>query len=104
MRDQVLGGLSQTLGNLAQQTAVAFNAQANANAAYPPPTSLTGRDTGLLSTDSLGFTGKTTIAVTNASGNLVSRVDVDFTRRHLERRWRRRPHPSAPRSAALPPR
>ncbi len=78
MRDQTLGGLAQTLGNLAQQTAAAFNAQANANAAYPPPTSLTGRDTGLISTDSLGFTGKTTIAVTSASGNLVSRVDVDF--------------------------
>jgi flagellar hook-associated protein 1 FlgK len=79
MRDQTLGGLAQTLGNLAQQTATAFNAQANANAAYPPPTSLTGRDTGMLSTDSLGFTGKTTIAVTSASGNLVSRVDVNFT-------------------------
>jgi flagellar hook-associated protein 1 FlgK len=78
MRDQVLGGLSQTLGNLAQQTAEAFNAQANANAAYPPPTALNGRDTGLLSTDSLGFSGKTTIAVTSASGNLVSRVDVNF--------------------------
>jgi flagellar hook-associated protein 1 FlgK len=78
MRDQVLGGLSQTLGNLAQQTALAFNAQSNANAAYPPPTSLTGRDTGLLSTDALNFSGKTTIAVTNSSGNLVSRIDVDF--------------------------
>jgi flagellar hook-associated protein 1 len=78
MRDQVLGGLSQTLGNLAQQTALAFNGQANANAAYPPPTSLTGRDSGLISTDGLNFTGKTTIAVANASGNLVSRVDVDF--------------------------
>lgn len=78
MRDQVLGGLSQSLGNLAQRTAQAFNAQSNANAAFPPPTSLTGRDTGLLSTDALNFTGKTTIAVTNSSGNLVSRVDVDF--------------------------
>jgi len=78
MRDQVLGGLSQTLGNLAQHTALAFNAQANANAAYPPPTTLAGRNTGLLSTDSLGFTGKTTIAVANSSGNLVSRIDVDF--------------------------
>ncbi len=79
MRDQVLGGLNQTLGNLAQQTALAFNAQANANAAYPPPTSLTGRDTGLLSTDALSFTGKTTLAVTDTSGKLVSRIDVDFT-------------------------
>ena len=78
MRDQVLGGLSQTLGSLAQQTAQAFNAQANANAAYPPPTSLSGRQTGLLSTDALNFTGKTTIAVTGQNGNLVSRIDVDF--------------------------
>jgi flagellar hook-associated protein 1 FlgK len=79
MRDQVLGGLGQTLGNLAQQTANAFNAQSNANAAYPPPTSLTGRDTGLLSTDGLNFTGKTTLAVTSPTGNLVSRIDVDFS-------------------------
>jgi flagellar hook-associated protein 1 FlgK len=78
MRDQVLGGLSQTLGNLAQQTATAFNAQSNANAAYPPPTSLTGRDTGLLSGDALNFSGKTTLAVTDSSSNLVSRIDVDF--------------------------
>ncbi len=79
MRDQVLGNLSQTLGNLAQGTAQAFNAQANANAACPPPTSLTGRDTGMLSTDGLNFTGKTTLAVTDPSGNLVSRIDVDFS-------------------------
>ncbi|MFO1248495.1 MAG: flagellar hook-associated protein FlgK [Alphaproteobacteria bacterium] len=79
MRDQVLGGLNQTLGNLAQQTSLAFNAQANANAAYPPPTSLTGRDTGLLGTDALNFSGKTTIAVTDSSGKLVSRIDVNFT-------------------------
>ncbi|HXB52557.1 MAG TPA: flagellar hook-associated protein FlgK [Rhizomicrobium sp.] len=78
MRDQVLGGLSQSLGNLAQQTAQTFNAQSNANAAFPPPTSLTGRDTGLLSTDALNFAGQTTIAVANSSGNLVSRIDVDF--------------------------
>ena len=78
MRDQILGGLSQSLGNLAQQTALAFNQQSNANAAYPPPTSLTGRDTGLMGADGLNFTGKTTIAVADANGNLVSRIDVDF--------------------------
>jgi flagellar hook-associated protein 1 len=79
MRDGVLGGLSQTLGNLAQQTALAFNEQANANAAYPPPASLTGRQTGLLSGDGLNFTGKTTVAVTDPSGKLVSRIDVNFS-------------------------
>ena len=78
MRDKVLGGLNQTLGNLAKQTAQAFNAQSNANAAYPPPSSLTGRETGLLSGDALNFSGKTSFAVTDPSGNLVSRIDVDF--------------------------
>ena len=79
MRDTVLSGLNQTLGNLAQQTALAFNDQANANAAYPPPTSLTGRNTGLLGADALNFTGQTTIAVTSDSGTLVSRIDVNFS-------------------------
>jgi flagellar hook-associated protein 1 len=78
MRDQTLGGLAEGLGNFAQNVSQAFNAQANANSAYPPPTSLTGRDTGLLAGDALNFTGKTTLAVTDPSGNLVSRVDVDF--------------------------
>ncbi|HEY5338871.1 MAG TPA: flagellar hook-associated protein FlgK [Rhizomicrobium sp.] len=78
MRDNQIPQLQQELGSFAQQTALAFNAQSNANSAVPPPTSMDGRDTGLLSTDSLGFTGKTTIAVADSSGNLVSRVDVDF--------------------------
>ncbi|MDE3114105.1 MAG: flagellar hook-associated protein FlgK [Pseudomonadota bacterium] len=78
MRDGALADLQQQLGNFAEETANAFNAQHNANAAYPPPTSLTGRDTGLTATDSLGFTGKTTVAVTDSSGKLVSRIDVDF--------------------------
>ncbi|MBV9993129.1 MAG: flagellar hook-associated protein FlgK [Alphaproteobacteria bacterium] len=78
MRDSKLADMAEQLGNLARQTALAYNAQHNANTAFPPPASLTGRDTGLLSTDALNFTGKTTIAVTDSNGNLVSRIDVDF--------------------------
>ena len=78
MRDGALSDIQQELGTFARQTAVAFNTVHNANSAFPPPVSLSGRDTGLLSSDSLGFTGKTTVAVTDANGNLVSRVDVDF--------------------------
>ena len=78
MRDGALSDLQAELGAFARQTAIAFNTQHNANTAFPPPTTLTGRDTGLLSTDALGFTGKTTIAVANSSGALVSRIDVDF--------------------------
>jgi flagellar hook-associated protein 1 FlgK len=78
MRDNQLPQLQQELGNFARQTALAFNAQSNVNSSVPAPTEMDGRDTGLLSTDSLGFTGNTTIAIADSSGNLVSRVDVDF--------------------------
>ena len=78
MRDGTLANLQQALGNFAQQAAIGFNAQYNANAAYPPPTSLNGRDTGLLSTDGMNFTGQTNIAVTDSSGDLVSNIAVDF--------------------------
>jgi flagellar hook-associated protein 1 FlgK len=78
-RDGTLAELQQQLGVFAQQTAQSFNAQYNANAAVPPPASLTGRDTGLLAGDALNFTGQSTFAVTNASGNLVSRIDVNFS-------------------------
>jgi flagellar hook-associated protein 1 FlgK len=78
MRDNALASTAEELGNLARQTALAYNAQHNANTSFPPPTSLNGRDTGLMDTDGLNFTGKTTIAVTDSSGALVSRIDVDF--------------------------
>jgi flagellar hook-associated protein 1 len=78
MRDGTLADIGVELGNFARTTALAYNTAHNANAAFPPPASLTGRDTGLLSTDALGFSGKTTIAVADSSGNLVSRIDVDF--------------------------
>lgn len=79
MRDQTLNNLSQSLGNFALNVRQAINAQANANTSFPPPASLTGRDTGLISTDGMNFTGQTTIAVADASGNLVSRIDVNFS-------------------------
>ena len=78
MRDSQIPNFEQELGNFARQAQLAFNSVNNANAAFPPPTSLNGRDTGLLSTDGLNFTGKTTIAVADSSGNMLSRIDVDF--------------------------
>jgi flagellar hook-associated protein 1 FlgK len=45
----------------------------------PAATSMTGKDTGLdANTAFANFTGKTTIAITNASGAIVQRVDIDF--------------------------
>jgi flagellar hook-associated protein 1 FlgK len=79
MRDGTLGDLQNELGSFAQGVALSFNAQHNANSAYPPPTTLDGRDTGLLSGDALNFTGRTNIAVTDSSGNLISKIAVDFS-------------------------
>ena len=79
MRDGALAQLGQELGNFAQTTANAFNAQSNANTSYPAPAVLTGRDTGLVSSDAMNFTGNTTLAITDANGNLVHRIDINFT-------------------------
>ena len=79
MRDGTLADLQNELGSFAQGVALSFNAQHNANSAYPPPTTLDGRDTGLIVGDALNFTGKTNIAVTDSSGNVVSKIAVDFT-------------------------
>ena len=78
MRDSALANTAQELGNLARQTALAYNAQHNANTSFPPPPALNGRDTALIPTDGMNFIGKTTIAVADANGALVSRIDVDF--------------------------
>jgi len=78
MRDGALADFQQEVGNFAQTAENAYNAQSNANTAFPPPQTLSGRNTGLLSTDSLGFSGQTTIAVADPNGNLVSRIDVNF--------------------------
>jgi flagellar hook-associated protein 1 len=78
MRDVSLANAAEQLGELARTTANAYNTQHNANTSFPPPPTLSGRDTGLLSGDALNFTGKTTVAVADSSGNLVSRIDVDF--------------------------
>lgn len=78
MRDGTLVGIGQELGALAQTLSLAFNAVHNANAAFPPPTTLTGRQTGLLGTDGLSFSGATTIAVANSSGVSQHQIAIDF--------------------------
>jgi flagellar hook-associated protein 1 FlgK len=63
---------------IAGQVQLAFNGEHNTNATVPPPATLTGRDTGLLSTDALNFTGATTIGIVDSSGNLVHKIALDF--------------------------
>jgi flagellar hook-associated protein 1 FlgK len=79
LRDGTLVSLGEELGALAQSVSLAFNATHNASTAVPPPLSMTGRATGLLSTDTLNFTGATTIGIVDAnSGALQHKVAIDF--------------------------
>ncbi len=79
LRDGTLVSLGEELGALAQSVSLAFNATHNANTAVPPPQSMTGRQTGLLSTDALNFTGATTIGVVDPnSGALQHKIAIDF--------------------------
>ena len=78
MRDGTLASIGEELGSLAQTLSNAFNAVHNANAAVPPPSTLSGRNTGLLGTDALNFTGQTTIAITDANGTDQHDIAIDF--------------------------
>ena len=79
LRDVTLPNIAEEIGAMAAGTAEVYNAAHNASSTWPAPASLTGRDTGLLATDSLGFSGKSSFAVVDAQGKLVRRIDVDFT-------------------------
>ncbi|VAV87967.1 Flagellar hook-associated protein FlgK, partial [hydrothermal vent metagenome] len=78
LRDQELPEIGQELAEFASSAADVLN-QAHAEAiAVPLPSTITGQNTGLTSTDALNFSGATTIALTDTDGNLLRRVDVDF--------------------------
>jgi len=78
VRDNVLVGIGEELGTMAQTLSLAFNAQHNANAVFPPPTEMNGRQTGLLATDALNFTGAANIGIADSSGNLLHKIAIDF--------------------------
>lgn len=77
-RDTTIAGLKSELGSFAASVADAFNEISNASSAYPPPTTLNGHNTGLVSTDSLNFSGQTSIVLTDSSGVSQHQVDIDF--------------------------
>ncbi len=78
LRDHDLADLSEALGGFAAALGDALNAVHNENASSPALSTLTGRQTGLLGTDAIGFTGNAIVAVTDASGNLRERLSIDF--------------------------
>ena len=80
LRNTKLPGLSDQLGEFVSRTAQQLNAASNASTASPPPTSLTGRNTGLdLPTAVSNFTGQTTVAITNPSGVVQQTVAITFS-------------------------
>ncbi len=78
LRDNVLPGFSDRIGLLFGGLAETVNSASNSATAMPPPPSLTGRPTGLLATDRLGFTGQAQFAVTDKQGTLIVSTTVDF--------------------------
>ncbi len=78
MRDSTIASVKNELGSLAKGIANAYNEVHNESSSYPPPSTLTGHNTGLLASDSLNFTGASSIALTDASGVQQHMVDIDF--------------------------
>jgi len=79
VRNTELVNLSDQLGEFTSRAAEEINRAANAASAVPAPTTLSGRDTGLDAQAAItGFSGKTTIALTDSNGVIQRRVDVDF--------------------------
>ncbi|HET6969907.1 MAG TPA: flagellar hook-associated protein FlgK [Phenylobacterium sp.] len=80
LRDVELPKLYDQLGEFMNGAVSQLNAATNASAAFPPPTTMAGRNTGLdLPTAVNGFTGTSTIAIVNQAGVMQQTVAIDFT-------------------------
>lgn len=80
LRDVEAPATATRFAELITRTADELNRAHNANSSVPAPSTLTGRNVGqTLETALSGFTGRTTIAITNAQGVVQSRADIDFT-------------------------
>lgn len=78
MRDKALPDLAEQLGLVGAALVEQLNAVHNDSSSVPPATSMTGRNTGLLATDALNFTGNATVAVVSDQGALVQRLDLNL--------------------------
>jgi flagellar hook-associated protein 1 FlgK len=78
-RNVELINISDQLGEFTSRAAEEINRAANAASAVPAPATLRGRDTGLDAQAAItGFTGKTTVALTDGSGMVQRRIDIDI--------------------------
>lgn len=80
LRDKEAPAAAERLGELMTRLADELNRAHNASSAAPPPNSLTGRNVGQsLETALGGFTGSTSVVITNDQGVVQNRVDITFT-------------------------
>jgi flagellar hook-associated protein 1 FlgK len=81
LRNTKLPQVSDQLGELVQRASEQLNAAHNASTSVPPPTSLTGRDTGMMDQGSAlaNFSGTSTVAIVDSTGVIQRRVDIDFS-------------------------
>jgi flagellar hook-associated protein 1 FlgK len=78
VRDHDLVDLAEALGGFAAALGDALNQVHNENASSPAVSSLVGRQTGLLSSDAMNFTGAATIGIVDSDGVLRQRLTIDF--------------------------
>lgn len=79
LRDGEASAAAERLGELMTRLADELNRAHNASSAAPPPNGLTGRNVGqTLETALTGFTGRTSIVITDGQGVALHRVDLDF--------------------------
>ncbi|KQY75514.1 flagellar hook-associated protein FlgK [Brevundimonas sp. Root1423] len=80
LRDVDAPEAAERLAELVSHVADELNRAHNANSSVPAPVSLTGRNVGqTFATAIAGFTGRTTVAVTNAAGVIQTRADIVFS-------------------------
>ncbi|RYZ13026.1 MAG: flagellar hook-associated protein FlgK [Alphaproteobacteria bacterium] len=77
-RDKEIVNLQLAFGEFAAGTAEALNAAHNAASTVPAPASMTGRNTGLLETDLLNFSGVTHVGIVDNEGNVIRNFRIDF--------------------------
>jgi len=77
-RDKDLVDLALSFGEFAAGAADALNAAHNAASAVPAPAVLSGRNTGLIATDRLSFTGAANLGIVDGDGVVLRNYRISF--------------------------
>jgi flagellar hook-associated protein 1 FlgK len=78
VRDEDLAGLAEAVGGFAGALSDSLNEIHNANASTPAVSDMVGRQTGLIGSDRIGFTGTAIVGIVDSDGDLAQRLTIDF--------------------------